>query len=913
MNNNYNKYLKYKNKYILLRNKVGGYKLSSNKPGHFMEFIKRKIGSNTIYFDFDIGTHTKKKDFDDTFDFLMKDEEYNSIIDYLLKEYVSDTEYTEKHSKIPTQINRYHVNFGAFMVLNFIIELELFTLFHSIFPYNTTERPSKNTFPTIFNKSDRNSIYRVYKDEVDKPFFDKLDLFTNTLDNLFVKFMEDLIKNICAYFEISSSIILNNFVPSEDTSFDYIYVNWKERLINFFQSGYQKKSNEELKGEINKLISTTIISIEVDDLNYIAEGVGFFSYIFLNYPDKQNVLFGSCITYSIFELYIMSRLHIDAYHLVLLVENEDVNLHKHSYWTLSQQTLKKSFTHFATNYPFSQNPITLRSFFQNTARLNFKDNKKEMLKVLLYMIFDSYIKYIKDIKYEREKLDRFILLIRKRIEHIETFFGINFTNDDILDYLNRESQNKSRLQNINIDKLFKLENVKQILLKSNYEEIICNAFKNGNYELILKIIELIHLEMRLTLTQNPDENLINTLLTINHDINIKDLDGKTALIYAVINENINLVILLQQKGANIDLQDNNGKTALMYAVISKNRNILLLLLKDVADIDLRDIDGKTALMYAAINNFLSIISLLEKKPNINLKDYFNRTALIHAVINNSLFSATQLLKNNANVNIQDSYRKTALIYAISNNNIKIVKLLLDWNADTSIQYLTSVTILISAINNIDILNLLLDKGVDINMQNNSNITALIYAVNYNKINVVTFLLDRGANIDLHDSNEQTPLIYAILNKNIEVVELLLKRGANIDLQDSNKQTPLIYAILNKNIEVVELLLKRGANIDLQDSNKQTPLIYAILNENIEVVELLLERGANINLQDSNGRTALMFAAINNDIDAVTLLLNREADFNLQDIDGKTAIMLANTKNNKEIVELLHVKGARLIN
>ncbi len=167
-----------------------------------MEVIKRKIIANTDYFDFNIESHIKKKDFDNTFNFLMTDLEYNSIFDYLLYIYLMN--YMKKNIPIDqlNQINRYHVNFGAFMVFNFLIEFELFTLFHSIFPYNTTERPSENTFPAIFNQTDLSFKYRVYKDDVDKSFIEKLDLFTKTLDDLFVKFMNILIGKIRRSFDI---------------------------------------------------------------------------------------------------------------------------------------------------------------------------------------------------------------------------------------------------------------------------------------------------------------------------------------------------------------------------------------------------------------------------------------------------------------------------------------------------------------------------------------------------------------------------------------------------------------------------------------------------------------------------------------------------------------------------------------
>ncbi|CAK4621678.1 unnamed protein product [Aphanomyces euteiches] len=83
-----------------------------------------------------------------------------------------------------------------------------------------------------------------------------------------------------------------------------------------------------------------------------------------------------------------------------------------------------------------------------------------------------------------------------------------------------------------------------------------------------------------------------------------DIEGKTALIHAVLAKKEKLVKLILQYGPNVDATDHTGKTALMYAVDAGDHSIVSMLLEQFADIDIEDYEGNTALMLASdvINN-----------------------------------------------------------------------------------------------------------------------------------------------------------------------------------------------------------------------------------------------------------------------------------------------------------------------
>lgn len=105
------------------------------------------------------------------------------------------------------------------------------------------------------------------------------------------------------------------------------------------------------------------------------------------------------------------------------------------------------------------------------------------------------------------------------------------------------------------------------------------------------------------------------LLRRGADANIKGLDGKTALIRAVLaDESIvsNLLNLLTKHKADINLQDNQGYTALMEAARTNRIKAVAFLLEKGADRELKNCEGKTALMIAEEYKFTDITKILRQ-------------------------------------------------------------------------------------------------------------------------------------------------------------------------------------------------------------------------------------------------------------------------------------------------------------
>jgi hypothetical protein len=71
--------------------------------------------------------------------------------------------------------------------------------------------------------------------------------------------------------------------------------------------------------------------------------------------------------------------------------------------------------------------------------------------------------------------------------------------------------------------------------------------------------------------------LIDKLISLKADLNLKDIQGKTALIYAVFFNKNDIVKSLLKAGADKKIADNEGRAALDYANFNKNTELIILL------------------------------------------------------------------------------------------------------------------------------------------------------------------------------------------------------------------------------------------------------------------------------------------------------------------------------------------------
>lgn len=130
---------------------------------------------------------------------------------------------------------------------------------------------------------------------------------------------------------------------------------------------------------------------------------------------------------------------------------------------------------------------------------------------------------------------------------------------------------------------------------------------------------------------SKNKDLVQLLLTKGANVNEIDLDGKNMLLVATQKGQLETVQLLIQFGANVNYQEKSKMTALHFSAIKGNKEIFLLLLENGAQ-NLENHLGYTALDLAKINDTTEILNTYEfflaKKEKESLESKLNPTIVI---------------------------------------------------------------------------------------------------------------------------------------------------------------------------------------------------------------------------------------------------------------------------------------------
>lgn len=237
---------------------------------------------------------------------------------------------------------------------------------------------------------------------------------------------------------------------------------------------------------------------------------------------------------------------------------------------------------------------------QRKPKLQYCIKEVESQKYIIMLLFNTYLSKIDD---NNKIMDLFIDFINCRIDQ-------SLKHNNILYSIGLHSFMfffKQKNININDLKIFNQSLLSYIISSDN-------VFALRVFSSILRKSEEIKEDSKLYL-----------------DVNIKDEDGYTPLIWlarlsALIHNDKKLkksqycnikemASILISKGANIDARNVNGNTALMYAAMNDNIELVELLLKNGADIKILNNNGNTVFAHALNNEEIKQLLLERSTQN----------------------------------------------------------------------------------------------------------------------------------------------------------------------------------------------------------------------------------------------------------------------------------------------------------
>lgn len=339
-------------------------------------------------------------------------------------------------------------------------------------------------------------------------------------------------------------------------------------------------------------------------------------------------------------------------------------------------------------------------------------------------------------------------------------------------------------------------------------------------------------------------NVAEILLNFGIRIDYRDKSGKTALIHATILRNRDMVTFLLSRGADINIKVANN-SSLMYAISNQDIEMVKLLLENKADVDFENSNRITPLIKATKKWNIDILKLLlETGIDINFKNSSGVTPLMCISNLQNKKEIDFFIEKSANFDARDNKGKTVLMYALKIKKKNIFKYLLDKVIDINARDDEGKTALMHAVSlkKIFAIQVLLEKGTCLGFVDKYGLTALMLGFKSKNNRIIKKLNDAKKLKSKSDTN----IIFNESGKSVkEVIERQISLGRDVNISDRYNCSLIILATIKGSKQLVEQLIRNGANVNHRDNFGNTAFFYALVNDNKEIIELLSRNGAGI--------------------------------------------------------------------
>jgi ankyrin repeat protein/predicted esterase len=394
--------------------------------------------------------------------------------------------------------------------------------------------------------------------------------------------------------------------------------------------------------------------------------------------------------------------------------------------------------------------------------------------------------------------------------------------------------------------------------------------------------------------------LVRLLLERGSDVNVSQVDGMSALHWAVYHDQIDVVRRIIDAGARVQEKNRYGVSPLSLACQNGNAELVQLLLAKGADANTMLPGGETALMTAARTGRLGPVqSLIAQGADVNARERKGQTALMWAAADGHVDVVDALIAAGADVTTTLDSGFNALFFAAREGRTQVVLRLLAAGGSPN-QIMTS------------------RQGVAFG-QGPLRITPLLMAIENGHFELAKTLLDQGADPNAAPSGYTALHALTWVRKpilgdgdppptgsgkysSLDMARMLIAAGANIDARFERGKsglgrftytgsTPFLLAAQTSDLPLMKLLAELGANADLANADGTTPLLAAsgvgalgdgdeaagTEQEAIAAIKYLLELGADVNAVDHNGETAMHGAAYQSLAELAKVLVEHDAD------------------------------------
>jgi ankyrin repeat protein len=433
-----------------------------------------------------------------------------------------------------------------------------------------------------------------------------------------------------------------------------------------------------------------------------------------------------------------------------------------------------------------------------------------------------------------------------------------------------------------------------------------------------------------------DIALVRSLLQQKAEVNQSQVDGTTALHWAVRQDRLDMVNLLIEAGADVKAATRFGVTPLLLACVNGNGATIEAVLKAGVDANavLSEL-GETPLMMAArTGNSDSVNVLLSHGADVNARESsMGETALMWAAAEGHASIVRMLVEHTADVNahtrfqlIADPPPPEAGLSAGGRNAAASLKA-----GPVTPEEEQSFKTIQSTNSPDEKLPLLL--GFEKQYPKSKFLPDVYQDMlriydQKNDVRSIRRIADKVRPLEKqlarHPAGGMTSLMFAARENGLESVRILVEKGADVNSTLQDGTTALLMAIFNGHFEVANFLLSHGANPDLTDKDGKAALYAAVemrdwwqtdtpgpevnREDALASIKVLLEHGADPNARlkarppyrgganrswlNLVGATPFYRAAASDDVNLMRLLIAYGADPSIPANDNSTPLMVA---------------------
>lgn len=391
-----------------------------------------------------------------------------------------------------------------------------------------------------------------------------------------------------------------------------------------------------------------------------------------------------------------------------------------------------------------------------------------------------------------------------------------------------------------------------------------------------------------------------------------DVEGETALFYAVKSGNLAIIEYLIAAGANVNHQNTVGNTVFMESVGKDRKDTYDFLKQSNPDLKLKNNKGQNIISFLMSSSGYSkeILELNDKGASLDVKSLNGETMAFYAMNTSNMELLVRAKNSGANM---DAYDASGLRPRTSNT--EIIKFAVANGCNPNREDTWGDSYLTQALkdNQIDLALFLIRNGADVNWTKRGDDPLVYMIVRRNDLAGLQLLVDNGVKLNTLNHKGESLMDIAIEEGDAGIVSYLKGKGAltkkelaELEIIRSKEILKLDQLITEKNMPEVVALMNKYPDIMLSKTQVSNLAILSVEKSNLALLQRLIEKeGMNINqplnFQEQN---LLHIAAGTGNLDLIRLLINKGADAKKKDAYDKLPEDYAKSKEVKKFLKSL---------